>query len=432
MADEGSASKEGEIKRQADDAPRSIDTENNKKLKIDDAADMESRRTLCRTLNFSHAEFIASKFAQREAQTRALEDSGEITYEMYNNDGRGESSRALVDLKNIFSRQLPKMPKEYIVRLVFDRRHFSLAIKKDGVIIGGICYRPYMDQRFAEIAFCAVNSTEQVRGFGTILMNHLKYRVQKENIEYFLTFADNYAIGYFQKQGFSKNISMPKERWMGYIKEYDGANLMECYIHPAVDYLNVSKLVAYQRAFIYNRLLSMSQSHITYSPLEVFKDGNKIQSVLEIPGVLEGGWTQQHTLRGATERDRQYNMNKTNQALRSIFDKIKAHSDAWPFSEPVSDDQAPGYSEIVTNPIDLSTINSRLREQCRASNDGQVYYRTKEILRADLLRMAKNCKLYNPPGSEYYECADRLEAFILELFDQDASVLQISGSTAKC
>ena len=142
MADEGSASKEGEIKRQADDAPRSIDTENNKKLKIDDAADMESRRTLCRTLNFSHAEFIASKFAQREAQTRALEHSGEITYEMYNNDGRGDSSRALVDLKNIFSRQLPKMPKEYIVRLVFDRRHFSLAIKKDGVIIGGICYRP--------------------------------------------------------------------------------------------------------------------------------------------------------------------------------------------------------------------------------------------------------------------------------------------------
>lgn len=31
-------------------------------------------------------------------------------------------------------------------------------------------------------------------------------------IEYFLTYADNYAIGYFQRQGFSKSISMPKER----------------------------------------------------------------------------------------------------------------------------------------------------------------------------------------------------------------------------
>lgn len=37
-------------------------------------------------------------------------------------------------------------------------------------------------------------------------------------MEYFLTYADNYAIGYFQKQGFSKTLSMSKERYMGYIK----------------------------------------------------------------------------------------------------------------------------------------------------------------------------------------------------------------------
>jgi histone acetyltransferase len=29
----------------------------------------------------------------------------------------------LTDLKNIFARQLPKMPKDYIVKLVFDRNH---------------------------------------------------------------------------------------------------------------------------------------------------------------------------------------------------------------------------------------------------------------------------------------------------------------------
>jgi len=36
----------------------------------------------------------------------------------------------LIDLKNIFARQLPKMPKEYIVRLVFDRNHESMCIIK--------------------------------------------------------------------------------------------------------------------------------------------------------------------------------------------------------------------------------------------------------------------------------------------------------------
>jgi len=50
----------------------------------------------------------------------------------------------LIDLKNIFSRQLPKMPKEYIVKLVFDQNHESIALMKNGKkIIGGICYWQY-------------------------------------------------------------------------------------------------------------------------------------------------------------------------------------------------------------------------------------------------------------------------------------------------
>lgn len=61
-------------------------------------------------------------------------------------------------------------------------------------------------------------------------------------LEYFLTYADNYAIGYFQKQGFSKQVVMPKDRWIGYIKDYDGGTLMECYIHPAMDYLSVKEV----------------------------------------------------------------------------------------------------------------------------------------------------------------------------------------------
>jgi hypothetical protein len=84
----------------------------------------------------------------------------------------------LVALKNIFSKQLPKMPREYIVRLVLDHRHVSLAICRQGRVIGGICYRPYYDMRFGEIAFCAINSNEQVKGYGTILMNELKAHVQ--------------------------------------------------------------------------------------------------------------------------------------------------------------------------------------------------------------------------------------------------------------
>ena len=59
-----------------------------------------------------------------------------------------------------FHQQLPKMPKEYIVRLVFDRRHRAVALCRGPLAIGGICYRPYPTQRFAEIAFCAITATE--------------------------------------------------------------------------------------------------------------------------------------------------------------------------------------------------------------------------------------------------------------------------------
>ena len=69
--------------------------------------------------------------------------------------------RSLVDLKNIFSMQLPKMPKEYICKLIFDGKHEAIVIRKIcKKIIGGICFRVYEQQKFAEIAFLAITADE--------------------------------------------------------------------------------------------------------------------------------------------------------------------------------------------------------------------------------------------------------------------------------
>lgn len=74
------------------------------------------------------------------------------------------TSIVLTGLKNIFQRQLPKMPREYITRLVFDRNHWSVAIVKKGYqVVGGITYRPFEQRTFGEIVFCAITGTEQVR-----------------------------------------------------------------------------------------------------------------------------------------------------------------------------------------------------------------------------------------------------------------------------
>ena len=93
-------------------------------------------------------------------------------------------------------------------------------------------------------------------------MNQVKnFAVRDEGLEYFITYADNYAIGYFKKQGFSKTISMPKGRYFGLIKDYDGGTMMECYLYPNVDYLNIPAMLAMQREFIQKRVMEVAMSH---------------------------------------------------------------------------------------------------------------------------------------------------------------------------
>lgn len=43
------------------------------------------------------------------------------------------------------------------------RKHKTLALIKDGRVIGGICFRMFPTQGFTEIVFCAVTSNEQVK-----------------------------------------------------------------------------------------------------------------------------------------------------------------------------------------------------------------------------------------------------------------------------
>lgn len=51
--------------------------------------------------------------------------AGELSFEYVVNDDSDQALVWLTGLKNIYSRQLPNMPKEYIARLVLDPRHRS-------------------------------------------------------------------------------------------------------------------------------------------------------------------------------------------------------------------------------------------------------------------------------------------------------------------
>lgn len=138
--------------------------------------------------------FIAPSLTHLYHQPAVIEErNGEIEFRVVNNDGQRESFIILTGLKCIFQKQLPKMPKDYIARLVYDRTHLSIAIVKHPLevvgwvtrdvptietgsltISSGITYRPFRGRKFAEIVFCAISSDQQVKGYGAHLMSHLK------------------------------------------------------------------------------------------------------------------------------------------------------------------------------------------------------------------------------------------------------------------
>ncbi|CAB1421287.1 unnamed protein product [Pleuronectes platessa] len=355
---------------------------------------------------------LLSAHSARDEAARLEERRGVIEFHVIGNSLNQKPNKRilmwLVGLQNVFSHQLPRMPKEYITRLVFDPKHKTLSLIKDGRVIGGICFRMFPSQGFTEIVFCAVTSNEQVKGYGTHLMNHLKEYHIKHEILNFLTYADEYAIGYFKKQGFSKDIKVPKAKYVGYIKDYEGATLMGCELNPSIPYTEFSVIIKKQKEII-KKLIERKQAAIrkVYPGLSCFKEGVRQIPIESIPGIRETGW--KPVGKGQTslppsivlwkelkDPDQLYS------TLKTILQHVKSHPNAWPFMEPVKKTEAPGYYQVIRFPMDLKTMSERLKSR---------YYTTRKLFMADMQRIFTNCREYNPPESEYYKCANLLEKF---------------------
>jgi len=90
---------------------------------------------------------------------------------------------------------------------------------------------------------------------------------------HFLTYADNYAVGYFEKQGFSKEITLDRSIWAAYIKDYEGGTIMQCTMLRKVDYLDKASILSQQQEAVMAKIRQMSKSHIVYPGLPQFQPG---------------------------------------------------------------------------------------------------------------------------------------------------------------
>ena len=326
----------------------------------------------------------------RDETARTEEVKGVIEFHIIANSFTKPISKQcllwLIGLQNVFSHQLPRMPKEYIARLVFDPKHRTLALIKENKVIGGICFRLFPTQGFSEIVFCAVTSNEQVKGYGTHLMNHLKDYHASLKIFHFLTYADEFAIGYFKKQGFSIDIKLPKSTYLGFIKEYEGATLMGCELDPNIKYTLFSSVARKQKEII-RKLIDLKQE-------ELIKENPGLTFKAKGEG-RDGSSSAKHESKedlGLVEK------------FKIIINQVKSHSSAWPFLRPVEVEEAPDYYDYIKDPMDLKTMTERLKNR---------YYVNKKLFIADMNRIFSNCRSYNGTETEYYKCANTLERFFI-------------------
>ena len=336
--------------------------------------------------------------AKKGVLAKEEETRGIIKFQAVANDNSRESMIILTGLKNIFQKQLPKMPREYIARLVYDRKHESMAIvKKDMTVLGGITYRVFPGRKFAEIVFCAVTSTEQVKGYGSYMMDHLKAHVRKtSDAEHFLTYADNYAVGYFKKQGFTADVTLDRSVWAGFIKDYEGGVIMQCTMVPRIDYLKVREIIDMQKKAVHEKIQSlMADMSTAYPGLQVFLKSNTPIDPYQIPGVTESGWNPDM---GHQAEE----MNPLYPLLRQLLTEIQSQTWSWPFREPVDPEQVPGYYAVIKEPMDLKTMDNRVEAG---------FYSSVSQFGADFTLMVNNCRKFNDSKSVYVKCANKLDQF---------------------
>lgn len=299
------------------------------------------------------------------------------------------------------------MPKDYIARLVYDLTHTSIAIVKMPLeVIGGITFREFRPHKFAEIVFCAVSSDQQVKGYGAHLMAHLKDYVKATSpVMHFLTYADNYATGYFQKQGFTKEITLDKKLWMGYIKDYEGGTIMQCSMLPRIRYLEAGRMLLKEKETVLAKIRAVSKSHIIHQPPAQWANGTLTPiDPLSIPAIQATSWSPE-----MDELAREPRHGPRFNELRRFLYQIQNHKQAWPFLNPVNRDEVPDYYNVIASPMDLSTMDERLQ------ND--QYHTPKELV-DDLKLIFTNCRKYNDGTTVYSKCATRLEKYMWSLIKE--------------
>ncbi|QSZ36160.1 hypothetical protein DSL72_007285 [Monilinia vaccinii-corymbosi] len=331
----------------------------------------------------------------------------QIEFRVVKND-EGESSLiTLAKFQELVQDTLPRMSHEAIRATIFDPSHTSFVmVKKTGgpvaqteEVIAGIAYRVWEARRFVEMVYLVVDQHQHKTGLGTRLMNNFKDEVKSsmaEEVMEVLAYADNFAVGFFQKQGFTKEITLEKRVWGGIIKDYTQSVLMQCTLLPRMRYANASAMLRLQKEALMARIAaipSSSRSDVVHAPPAQWQNGVIAPiNPMDIPAIRESGWT-------SSAGPRPYLT-----PLKEFLNHLKTgrYSNAYlrSFLNSVDEIADPNYCTIIPKPMDFITLEKNLY-------DG--LYKTPKAFVDDVKLIISNCRAYNDRTTIYYKHAKWLE-----------------------
>ncbi|VDK77332.1 unnamed protein product [Litomosoides sigmodontis] len=114
-----------------------------------------------------------------------------------------------------------------------------------------------------------------------------------------------------------------------------------------------------------------------------------------------------------------------NAIMSEVIEKIASKDYSDVFAKPVTEKEVPGYSTIIKNPMDLSTMRKKL-----AKGD----YKNLSQLKSDFTLMMNNCSTFNRHNEFFWKYGHRLHRIGLKYFraaEKDVQALALANGVLK-
>lgn len=347
------------------------------------------------------------------------ERNGVLEFRIATNDGSPENFVLLVKFQQIVRKGLAKMKEDYIAKTVLDANNKTLVMiqksqrkingkskgddgksfEKLETVIGGVCYRVFENRGFVEMIYVVVSANKQGGGYGAHMMNHFKDEIKysyKETVMEIIGYADLTAIGFFQRQGFTKDIELEEHRWGGVIKDYSDSDLMQCTLLPRMRYVEAARMIRKQKEHLLATIVANDKSKDVHYPPVQWARGVVIPiDPFSVPGIRKSGWSPE-----MDELSRERGPTPLGNPLQDFLNHLKQGNHARPFLEPVDVKFVEDYRTVIAHPMDLQTMQQKL---------DQGLYDTPKDFVEDVKLIIKNCRQYNKPNTIFCRHVTKLE-----------------------